>query len=92
MELSAASFYDCLSSCMKEYATKCRSIEYSHLRQVCRFSGNQVVGPLSNKDKDALIDDETFDYYQFMWSKCAHPDSGLSHCMTALVRSHHPDP
>lgn len=49
----------------------CRSIEYSYPRQVCRFSGYSVAGPSSGKDNDALIDDESFDYYQFMWSKSA---------------------
>ena len=85
MELSAASFYDCLSSCFKQYATKCRSIEYSHLRQVCRFSGHSVVGPLSDKDNDVLIDDESFDYYQFMWSK-QHLYSVAPHDLTSPNR------
>lgn len=71
VEVSADSFYDCLSSCFQRFASKCRSIEYSHLRQVCRFSGHSVAGPISAKDDDALIDDETFDYYQFMWRKCS---------------------
>lgn len=70
VEVAATSFYDCLSSCFQQFASKCRSIEYSHLRQVCRFSGHSVAGPISANDEDALIDDEIFDYYQFMWSKC----------------------
>lgn len=70
MEVSSTSFYECLSSCFQTLGKKCRSIEYSHLRQICRFSGRSVVGPLSKEDNDeALIDDDSFDYYQFMWSK-----------------------
>ncbi|KAH9388758.1 hypothetical protein TYRP_008103 [Tyrophagus putrescentiae] len=67
VEVEADSFYTCLSSCFHRFASQCGSIEYSHVRQVCRFSGHSVAGPLSAKDDDALIDDETFDYYQFMW-------------------------
>lgn len=70
MELSVSTFYECLSTCMKQFVSKCRSIEYSHSKQVCRFSGHTVMGPASKQDTDdVLIDDDTFDYYQFMWSK-----------------------
>lgn len=70
METYTRNFYDCLTDCLKKFGHNCRSIEYSHVQQICRFSTRSVVGPISPADNDALIDDELFDYYQFMWSKC----------------------
>lgn len=69
MELPIANFYECLTSCLKKFGRNCRSIEYSHAKEVCRFSDRFVVGPLGQNDKEALVEDDNFDYYQFMWSK-----------------------
>lgn len=66
-EQFANNFYDCLNGCMRRFGRNCRSIEFSHSRKICRFSTRSVVGPVSNLDTDVLIDDDSFDYYQFMW-------------------------
>lgn len=69
MEMYTRNFYDCLTGCLSKFGRNCRSIEYSFVQQICRFSTLSVVGPISPVDSDALIDDELFDYYQFKWSK-----------------------
>lgn len=69
IELPVSNFYECLSGCLHRFGRRCHSIEYSHQKQICRFSGHSVIGPLSDKDDEALIDDDTFDYYQFKWCK-----------------------
>ncbi|KAH9420862.1 hypothetical protein DERP_001296 [Dermatophagoides pteronyssinus] len=68
MEMYTRNFYDCLTGCLSKFGRNCRSIEYSFVQQICRFSTLSVVGPISPVDSDALIDDELFDYYQFKWS------------------------
>lgn len=79
MEMSSiASFYDCLGACMRRFGPGCRSIEYSHRGQLCRFSDRTVVGPLGEADREGLMDDDQFDYYQFMWnSKCSSPGPSI---------------
>ncbi|KAJ6224875.1 hypothetical protein RDWZM_003420 [Blomia tropicalis] len=77
IELPVSNFYECLSGCLHRFGRRCHSIEYSHQKQICRFSGHSVIGPLSDKDDEALIDDDTFDYYQFKWSDSVEAENRL---------------
>lgn len=64
VEVKVYSFQECLDECMRRYNRDCQSVEYSSRFQSCRFSSQS-----SGVAKPNLVDDESYDYYEFKWSK-----------------------
>ncbi|GFT97492.1 uncharacterized protein NPIL_137911 [Nephila pilipes] len=62
VEVKVYSFQECLDECMRRYNRDCQSVEYSSRFQSCRFSSQS-----SGSNKPNLVDDESYDYYEFKW-------------------------
>ncbi len=65
VQIAVYSFFDCLEECMRRFRRSCRSVEYSSLRRMCRFSSFDGIG--SNETN--LINDTNYDFYKFTWCK-----------------------
>lgn len=82
VEVKVYSFQECLDECMRRYNRDCQSVEYSSRFQSCRFSSQSSgTGKPPN-----LVDDESYDYYEFKWSKYSqrHPVAEIALALHTL--------